>query len=160
MPDPTYIAALAGLVGTFIVGGSLFAFSTFIMQALKRIPVPEGIRAMQQINKTVFTPWFMGPFFIMALLAPAGVAFALMNTDRLWAIRLGAASAIYGVFVFLVTALGNVPLNNKLAAVDADDPNAAEFWRHYLTVWTRWNHVRVIASLVVVVLLADVLTLV
>ena len=122
MDNVIYIAAVAGLVGLFIIGGSLFAFSSFIMAALKRVPAAEGARAMQQINKTVFTPWFMGPFFAMALLAPAGLVLAILHTEQPWALQLGAASAVYGVGVFLVTAFGNVPLNNKLTGMDAADP--------------------------------------
>ena len=48
---------------------------------------------------------------------------------------------------FLVTMLGNVPLNNQLAAVSAADPNAAELWNWYLDRWTLWNHVRTVAAI-------------
>lgn len=77
MDDLVTILIRLAIVGTMVIGGSLFAFSTFIMAALKRLSDAEGIRAMQQINKTVFTPWFMVPFFGTALLSLCAVAFAL-----------------------------------------------------------------------------------
>lgn len=151
------ILAHAGIVGVALVGGALFGFSAFIMAALARVPDAQGIRAMQQINKTVFTPWFMVPFFGTAVLGVAAVVLGLLNTDRGWWFPLASAGALYTLGVFVVTAAGNVPLNNRLAAVDADDPRAAELWRRYLVVWTRWNHVRVVASVLALIQFAGAL---
>lgn len=145
------ILAHAGIVGVALVGGALFGFSAFIMAALARVPDAQGIRAMQQINKTVFTPWFMVPFFGTAVLGVAAVVLGLLNTDRGWWFPMASAGGLYALGVFVVTATGNVPLNNRLAAVDADDPRAAELWRRYLVVWTRWNHVRVVASVLALI---------
>ena len=52
-----------------------------------------------------------------------------------------------------MTIAGNVPLNDRLAAVDADDPSAVALWQHYLKRWTFWNHVRTVAPTVAAVLL-------
>ncbi len=147
MDEIMNIAARVGIFGVAITGGGLFAFSTFIMAALKRMPDPEGIRAMQQINKTVFTPWFIGPFFVTSAISVGAIVLAFMNTDRDWWIPLLCAGLLYAIGVFVVTAAGNVPLNEKLDRMDADDPETAEFWKRYLVVWTRWNHVRVTASM-------------
>ena len=46
-----------------------------------------------------------------------------------------------------VTALGNVPLNDQLAAVSATDPGALDVWERYLGRWTMWNHVRTAAAM-------------
>ena len=55
---------------------------------------------------------------------------------------------------FLVTGLGNVPLNDQLAAVFATDPAALDVWEHYLGRWTMWNHVRTTAAMVAALLYA------
>ncbi len=146
MDETINILARVGIVGVALIGGALFGFSSFIMAALARMPDAEGIRAMQNINKTVFTPWFMVPFFGTAVLGVGAVALGLFNTDQGWWLPMASAGVLYVLGVFVVTAAGNVPLNNALAAVDADDPASAELWRKYCVVWTRWNHVRVIAS--------------
>jgi uncharacterized membrane protein len=56
------------------------------------------------------------------------------------------------VGTFLVTALGNVPLNDRLAAVSATDPGARDVWERYLGRWTMWNHVRTAAAMVAALL--------
>ena len=43
--------------------------------------------------------------------------------------------------MFVVTMAFNVPLNNALLRGDAAT------WQRYLVSWTRWNHVRTLASM-------------
>jgi len=47
------ITLTVSILGTGLVGGIFFTFSTFVMQALARLSPNEGIRAMQAINVTV-----------------------------------------------------------------------------------------------------------
>jgi len=54
------------------------------------------------------------------------------------------AGLIYVAGMFLCTIVFNVPLNDRLAAVDS--ASAALVWMRYLKEWTMWNHVRTIAS--------------
>ncbi len=56
------------------------------------------------------------------------------------------------VGTFLVTGLGNVPLNDQLAAVSATDPAARDVWEHFVSRWTAWNHVRTAAAMVAALL--------
>jgi uncharacterized membrane protein len=149
--------AAVAVVGAGLTVGTLFAFSAFIMSALVRLSDAEGVRAMQQINKTVYTPWFMGPFFGTTLLSVGAIALALMNTDQGWWLPLFTAGLLFVVGVFGVTAVGNVPLNKKLAGLDPDDAAAAEFWRRYVVVWTRWNHTRVVLGVLSIALYAQAL---
>jgi hypothetical protein len=53
---------LAAALGSALVAGVFFAFSTFVMDALDRIPPAQGINAMNQINETVLRPGFMIAF--------------------------------------------------------------------------------------------------
>lgn len=151
MDELVTIATRVGIVGVALIGVALFAFSAFIKAALKRLPDAEGIRAMRAINRTVHTPWFMGPFFGTALLSLGAIVLGGMNADEPWGPALAAAGFLHvaGVFVagvFVVTAAGNVPMNKRLDALDPDDPDAAAYWNRYLVVWTRWNHLRTLAS--------------
>lgn len=51
-------------VGSGLVAGVLFAFSSFVMNALARLPAAQGVRAMQVINlavtKSLFILLFVG----------------------------------------------------------------------------------------------------
>jgi len=155
--DLVNAGVVAAVVGAGLTVGTLFAFSTLIMAALKRLDDAEGIRAMQQINKTVYTPWFMGPFFGTTLLSIGAVVFALMNMDQGWWLPMLCAGLLFVIGVFGVTAVGNVPLNERLARMDPDDAATAEFWRRYLVVWTRWNHARVGLGVLSIILYSWVL---
>ena len=48
----------------------------------------------------------------------------------------------------------NVPRNERLAELDPEQPEGVEYWKDYLVSWTRWNHVRTLASLAATALLA------
>ncbi|MGE3172499.1 MAG: DUF1772 domain-containing protein [Planctomycetota bacterium] len=149
------VVVAAAAIGAVLVAGIFFAFSTFVMGALGRLAPGEGIRAMQAINVVVINPWAMGALFGTGLLCVAAVTWAWIGGGPLRATTLGAA-LLYVVGCIGVTAACNVPLNDKLAAVAADDAAAHEMWRDYLVRWTSWNHVRTAASLAagVVLLLA------
>jgi uncharacterized membrane protein len=58
----------------------------------------------------------------------------------------------------LVTMTCNVPRNERLARLSAADPAARSAWREYLDGWTRWNHVRTVASLAAAAAFAVTLT--
>lgn len=157
MDELITIVARVGIIGAGLIGGTFFAFSTFIMAALKRLPDTEGIRAMQQINRTVYTPWFMIPFMGTTLLSIGVIVLGALNTDQDWWIAMLSAGGFYAFGVFLVTGVHNVPWNKKLDRVRAEDEASVEVWQLYLKVWTRWNHVRTASSVISVVLFAYVL---
>lgn len=131
---------LAAAIGSGLVAGVFLAFSSFVMQALARLPAPAGIAAMQAINVTVINPLFLGIFFGAAL-ASGGLIVATLLAATPSATLL-AGGLLYLIGTFGVTIAGNVPLNERLARLDAASPAAAAFWRDYLRRWTRWNHLR------------------
>ena len=45
-----------------------------------------------------------------------------------------------------MTGIGNVPLNERLAAVVTMDPAAVAVWEHYLDRWTLLNTLRTAAA--------------
>jgi uncharacterized membrane protein len=47
------------VVGCGLVAGVFFAFSTFVMRALRSLPHVQGIRVMQAINVHAVNAWFM-----------------------------------------------------------------------------------------------------
>ena len=139
----TYVSAL----GSGLIAGIFFAFSTFVMAALARLPATQGIVAMQSINSTIlrtlFSFVFIGTAFASIILG--GGSLLRLSTPGAWYLLIG--SLLYLVGAFLATILFNVPLNDALAAVAPDSAKGAEVWQCYLSSWVAWNHVRTIASL-------------
>ena len=145
----TFVAA----IGCGLVAGIFFAFSTFVMKALARIPSAGGIAAMQSINVVVINPWFMGAFFGTALACLVLVVSSLFRLNESSAIYLLIGSLLYLIGTIGVTMVFNVPRNDALAAADPESADGGKLWDGYVTSWTRWNHVRTAAALAAAILL-------
>lgn len=145
----------AAAIGAVLVAGIFFAFSTFVMDALGKLAPAEGLRAMQAINVVVINRWAMGALFGTGALAVAAVVWVWVGGGAHLVATLSGA-LLYVVGCVGVTGMCNVPLNDRIAVLDADDDAAHAVWRDYLVRWTNWNHLRTAASLAagVVLLLA------
>ena len=141
-----YYLTFAAALGSGIVAGIFFGFSSFIMAALGRVGPPAGIAAMQQINITVINWWFFAAFFGTALLGIAVVLLALLQWQSAPVVWLIAGAVLYVAGCVVVTMVFNVPLNNALAAVAPESAEGAKLWARYLTDWTWWNTFRTAAS--------------
>ena len=145
-----------------LIAGFLFAFAIIVMPGIKTLNDPEFIRAFQVIdgviqnNQPLFVAVWMGS--VVALVAAAGLGFGQLDgTQRLLLI---SAPLIYILGVQLSTFTINVPLNNRLQAlnVDAMDEVALKAARiDFEPRWNRWNLVRTpcasLASVLLIVLL-------
>ncbi len=138
---------LAAALGAGLVAGIFFAFSAFIMAALKRLPPEGGISAMQSINVTVLNPVFFFAFFGTAVAALILAITAVVGWSPPRSLYLLAGALLYLGGTIFVTMAFNVPLNNKLAATSPKSAEGASVWKNYLSAWTAWNHVRTIAAL-------------
>lgn len=139
---------VAAALGSGIVAGIFYAFSTFVMRGLGRLPAEQGIAAMNSINVTVINPMFFAAFFGTAIVCAVLGAWSLVSLfiGR----EPGMLCVLIGCVLYLVGVIGvtiwfNVPLNNALAAVAPQSPEGANLWSRYLTEWTSWNHVRTVA---------------
>ena len=134
-------------LGCGLIAGVFFAFSSFIMGALGKLPPNQGIAAMQSINVVVINPLFLGVLFgtaALALLLGFGAIRHLGDPGAIWVV---AGSSLYVIGTIVVTMAFNVPLNNALAAIDPASGEGVAVWAGYLQNWTSWNHVRGLAAL-------------
>jgi uncharacterized membrane protein len=146
----TFCAAL----GSGVVAGVFFAFSTFVMPALARLPAGNGVAAMQAINAAAINRWFMGALFGTAAACLVVAGSALLDLSGTAArLRLGG-SVLYLAGAIFVTVAFNVPRNEALAAVAPGDATAADLWARYVVEWTRWNHLRTAAAFSAAVILS------
>ncbi|MEM7701434.1 MAG: anthrone oxygenase family protein [Pseudomonadota bacterium] len=141
-------------VSAGIMAGVYFTFSFFAMRAFAELGDEAGARAMQRINVVIQRSAFLPLFFASTLACAALVVLGVMGLagpQGAWVI---AGGAVYVIGMFGVTLVGNVPLNNRLDAVDPASAEGAAMWREYLARWTPLNHVRTLACTVSMVLLA------
>ena len=153
MSGVPYIVTLVAALGCGLNAGVFFTFSTFVMAALKRLPPAQGIAAMQSINVLAVTFMFMAAFFGTALICLGLGIWALFASGDHPTTLLVAGSATYLAGAIVVTIAGNVPMNNRLMELDADDPASATYWDEYVTRWTNLNHIRTLAPLAAALLL-------
>ena len=145
------VLAVGAVVGSGLMGGLLFAFSNFVMRALRALPPESAAAAMREVNVRI-----LNPLFVLLFLGTAVVCVALV-----WLVVRGAAgpagpwlvagSVAYLAGPLAVTMAFNVPLNNRLAV--GPIAAAAAFWPAYATSWTRWNHLRTLLAVVASALL-------
>ena len=146
MTTLTNFVAVVGLLGSALIAGVFFAFSSFIMKALAKLPSSEGIAAMQSINVVVLNRSFLGVFMGTSAVSLLIVATSFLQWEQATTMWFLFGGVLYFVGTFLVTAMGNVPLNNRLAALSATDTDSAAVWDDYLERWTRLNSVRAVAA--------------
>ena len=147
--SPDLIAFICLFLGlaTALLAGVFQSFSDFVMRGLLRAAPAGGIESMQQLNRTVFRSVFLTTFLA---LVPVSIALAIYAWFALNGPAMGliiAAAVIYFHFVFIVTAAGNVPMNEKLDKMDPASAEAAAYWSIYGRVWTRWNTLRTFGSI-------------
>jgi uncharacterized membrane protein len=139
----TFVTAL----GCGLSAGALFAFSSFVMRALARLPAPQGIAAMQSINVQAVTPVFMTALFGTGVACIAVGIWSLVDWNDSYSPWMLAGSALYLAGPIGVTMAYNVPRNDALAAAAPNSAEGAELWKRYVREWTAGNHVRVAAGL-------------
>ena len=146
MERAVFFTTLLAALGSGLIAGTFFVFSVAVMRALGQLPAKEGMAAMQALNIVILNPIFLGVFLgtaIVSLLAAVlGVLWQFPGSGYLL-----AGAVFYVLGSFLVTIVVNVPMNQALLAADPAGDTGQKLWKNYLTNWTRWNHIRTLASL-------------
>lgn len=150
--DLGLVLTIAAIVGAGINAGVYLTFSTFTMNGLRRLPASQGAAAMQAINVEAPTAPFMSVFFGTALVSLAVAVLAVIDFEPPSSSMAIAGAALY-LSSIVITGAYNVPLNDRLAAVDAESHEGAATWNEYQRRWTRGNHVRGLVSGAAAVLL-------
>ncbi|MHA6617217.1 anthrone oxygenase family protein [Pseudonocardia sp. DLS-67] len=138
------VVALLGVIGSGLMAGVFFAFSTAVMPGLRLLRPAAGIEAMQQLNRVIQNPLFLLVFMGTGLLCLLLVIGAPITGGP------GTAWIVIGGLLYLVGSIGltfvvNVPMNNRLDAANPLTDEGAAIWADHLSRWTAWNHVRALA---------------
>ena len=151
--DVRFVVTFAAALGCGLMAGILFAFPAFLMNALGRLPPPQGIAAMQSINIAIINPLFLTVFFGTAVACLFLAICSLLMWHRSGTVWQLAGAMLYLVGTLLVTIVFNIPRNDALAAANPAIADSARLWADYLASWTAWNHVRTAAALIAAALL-------
>ena len=137
------LVLVAATVATGLQAGTYYTWASGVMPGLARVDDRTFVHAMQQMNIAIVNPVFMATFLGAPILAAAAVA-TTSSLARPWVIG-GLAFAVATV---VITAAGNMPLNNAIdAAGDVDRiADLAAVRADFESSWVRWNIVRAVTS--------------
>ncbi|HEY4008292.1 MAG TPA: anthrone oxygenase family protein [Pseudonocardia sp.] len=147
MGTAVQMLTVLGLLGSALVAGIFYAFSSFVMPALGRLPADQGIAAMQSMNITAIRPAFMSVMFGTALVCVVLITCAVRGWSSGYAVPLLVGSLLYLAGVIVLTIAFHVPLNDSLAVLDPAAAGSAGQWAGYLSRWGAGNQLRWVTPL-------------
>ncbi|MEU9854006.1 anthrone oxygenase family protein [Streptomyces sp. NPDC047974] len=142
----TLLIALA-VGSTGLYAGFLLVFLTGIMPALGRLTDAAFVTAMRRVNEAVPRAVFLAVFVAAALLPLAAYLVPVegrTETQR-WLVLAGFVCAVLN---HLVTVVGNVPLNNALAAAEGPDEDPSATRAAFEARWNGYHRIRTALILV------------
>ena len=139
-------------IASSLMAGTYFTFSMVIMPSLELLPNNDGARVMNAINRKILKTGFMPLFFGSTLLSILMVGLSIWQWEEPTSVYGLVGGLVYFIGMFVVTAAGNVPLNNQLDIAETNAAQLNNIWNTYLTDWTRWNTVRAVACSVTLVI--------
>ncbi len=147
MDEFVFVLAMLAALGTALLAGSYFAFSAFLMRALRGLSAERGIVAMQAITLAIRKRVFLIVFFGTATLCAILSVIALLHWGAPGSCYLLAGALLFLMGAFAVTMMRNVPLNSQLAAAAPDTKEARDLWNRFQASWSMWNHIRTVTAL-------------
>ena len=124
---------LAATIAAGLQAGTYYTWACGVMPGLAKVDDHTFTSSMNHVNVAIVNPVFMLTFLGAPALAAAAVV-ASPSTARGWAI----AGLVLALGTVVITAAGNVPLNDALAA----GGSRVDFE----TAWVRWNIARAVTS--------------
>ncbi len=146
---------LLSTVSTALIGGLFYAYSCSVIPGLTRLSDLSFLQAMQSINRAILNPLFFASFMGTLIFLPISVWFFKDNPTVFYLLL--AAALLYFGGVFLVTVIGNVPLNDLLDGTDLtklDTAGLSALRNKFEPSWNLFHRIRTIASFICIVLTA------
>ncbi len=142
------IVLLFSILTSGLISGFFYAYSCSVNPGLGRLTDAGYLRAMQSINRAVLNPIFFITFIGTLVLLPVAtwLEFRLVGaTDRCYWLLTGSLLYFFGVF--LITVMGNVPLNDALDKLNIDEATADDLKRQRKAFEHRWNRLHLIRTI-------------
>lgn len=142
------ISILTAVVLTGLSAGLFYAWQVSVIPGTKKVIDMTYLQSMQSINRAILNPAFFLSFFGSLIMLTISTI-QQWNTGTTFWLLLGA-TLTYLIGTFGVTALGNVPLNDTLEAMDLAglaEGASAEFRHFYEEKWNRFHLIRTACSI-------------
>lgn len=146
---PSLWVQVAAVLLPGLVAGLLFGYQCSVIRGLGALPDAAYLQAFQSINRSIQNPAFFAAFMGSVIVLPLAAGLCRQQGAAEAGRLLFLAGALYGLGVFGVTVLGNVPLNERLAQTDLTNATAAELARlrrAFEGPWNRLHTLRTVAA--------------
>lgn len=144
--DVKTIVLLLTTLLTGLLAGIFFTWSNAITPGIGRLDDINYLSAFQNMNRTIVNPLFliiiMGPVFLSFVTA---YLYKSNHSNILWLLLL--AAILYFVGVFLVTIIGNIPLNNLLDKTDLTNISLEEARSLRDKFELKWNNLHLVRTI-------------
>ena len=146
--DKKVIILITTTLLTGLLAGVFFTWTNAITPGIGRLNDVEYLRAFQHMNRTILNPLFYLVIISPLLLSPLSAYFYKSSNYIMFWLLVGA-SLFYFLGVFVITMLGNIPLNKmldnlQLSTISLED--AKIFRDKYEVRWNNFHLIRTITS--------------
>ncbi|NSL88308.1 DUF1772 domain-containing protein [Chitinophaga sp. Mgbs1] len=141
-------------VSAALMAGLFYAYSCSVNPGLGRLSDAGYMAAMQSINRAILNPVFFASFMGSVVLLPVSTWLQFRYGTEAGGWLFLAATVMYIIGVFGVTAVVNVPLNNALdkVSLQASPEELAGHRAAFEGRWNRYNTVRTVCAVLTVAL--------
>ncbi len=137
------------IVLTGLSAGFFYAWLVSVIPGTRKVTDPVYLETMQAINKAILNPAFFLVFFGSPLALGISTIQQYHSGIPFWLLL--AATVIYLIGTFGVTAFGNVPLNDALDALDLAELSEVKRIAFRSTYEQKWNRLHLIRTVFAVV---------
>lgn len=146
--DKKVIILITTTLLTGLLAGVFFTWTNAITPGIGRLNDVEYLQAFQHMNRTILNPLFYLVIISPLFLSPLS-AYFYKSSNRIVFRLLVGASLFYFLGVFVITMLGNIPLNKmldniQLSTISLED--AKIFRDKYEVRWNNFHLIRTITS--------------
>ena len=141
---------LIAIICVGLMAGLFFSYSFSVMPGLHLLDDLQYLSAIQSINRAIQNPVFFIVFFGTLITLPVATYLQYSQPVSIAFLFLISATIIYFGGAFLVTASGNIPINNALDKIDLSSASKELLNNQrqlFETKWNSLNRIRTVCSL-------------
>lgn len=138
------LTLFAALILTGLSAGLFYAWLVSVIPGTRKVVDLTYLQSMQSINRAILNPAFFLIFFGSPVLLAVSAIQQYNSGALFW--YLLAATIVYLIGTFGVTAFGNVPLNDALDVIDLQELTEGKIVEFRKTYEVKWNRLHVIRT--------------
>ena len=150
------ISLFMATISTGLMAGIFFTWTNAVTPGIGKLKDIEYLGALQAMNRVILNPAFYVLFICPVLTLPLATLLNYNSDPALVFKLLLVASIIYLAGSFLVTIVGNIPINNLLHRSKLEKfslENAKDLRSEIEEKWNTFNLIRTITSFIAFILL-------